>query len=88
MFTPFLVVTMGAGAPVTLAVLGLAYFSNLQRVAHALRHDTAPIYFGASYVTQREWWGIGFRVSLLTISLMGRAWVLRGGRFWAGGELR
>jgi DASS family divalent anion:Na+ symporter len=77
MFTPFLVVTIGAGAPVTLAVLGLAYFSNLSAALTHYGTTPAPIYFGARYVTQREWWSIGFRVSLLTITLwatLGMAW--------------
>jgi DASS family divalent anion:Na+ symporter len=71
MFTPFLVVTIGAGAPVGLAVLGLAYFSNLSASLTHYGTTPAPIYFGARYVSQREWWRVGFVVSLLTISLWG-----------------
>jgi DASS family divalent anion:Na+ symporter len=71
MFTPFLVVTIGAGAPATLAVLGLAYFSNLSACLTHYGTTPAPIYFGARYVTQREWWRIGFTTSVLTISIFG-----------------
>jgi DASS family divalent anion:Na+ symporter len=71
MFTPFLVVTIGAGAPVALAVLGLAYFSNLSACLTHYGTTPAPIYFGARYVSQREWWRIGFTTSLLTISIFG-----------------
>ena len=60
MFTPFLVVTIGAGAPATLAVLGLAYFSNLSASLTHYGTTPAPIYFGREYVTQRDWWRIGF----------------------------
>lgn len=78
MFTPFVVVTLGAGAPATLAVLGLAYFSNLSAGLTHYGTTPAPIYFGARYVTQREWWGIGFKVSLLNISL----WAILGVAWW------
>jgi divalent anion:Na+ symporter, DASS family len=76
MFTPFLAVTIAAGAPVALAVLGLAYYSNLSASLTHYGTTHAPIYFGARYVTQREWWRIGFRVSLVTIPLWGILGVL------------
>ncbi len=78
MFTPFLVVTLGAGAPATLAVLGLAYFSNLSAGLTHYGTTPAPIYFGARYVTQREWWRIGFVASLLTIP----TWAILGFTWW------
>lgn len=78
MFTPFVVVTIGAGAPVALAVLGLAYFSNLSACLTHYGTTPAPIYFGARYVTQREWWRIGFTTSLLTISI----WAVLGVAWW------
>lgn len=78
MFTPFLVVTLGAGAPATLAVLGLAYFSNLSAGLTHYGTTPAPIYFGARYVTQGEWWRIGFIASLITIP----AWVVLGFTWW------
>ena len=77
MFTPFLIVILAAGAPPYLAVLSLAYFSNL---AAALTHygtTPAPIYFGAGYTTQRTWWTVGLITSLITIfiwSLVGSVW--------------
>ena len=78
MFTPFLLVTIAAGAPVALAVLGLAYYSNLSAGLTHYGTTPAPIYFGAKYVTQGEWWGIGFKVSLLTITL----WATLGVLWW------
>ena len=77
MFTPFLIVILAAGAPPYLAVLSLAYFSNL---AASLTHygtTPAPIYFGAGYTTQRTWWTVGLITSLITIfvwSLVGFTW--------------
>ena len=78
MFTPFLIVILAAGAPPYLAVLSLAYFSNL---AASLTHygtTPAPIYFGAGYTSQRTWWTLGLITSLITISV----WSLVGFTWW------
>ncbi len=78
MFTPFLIVILAAGAPAYLAVLSLAYFSNL---AASLTHygtTPAPIYFGAGYTTQRTWWTLGLITSLVTIAI----WSLVGFTWW------
>jgi DASS family divalent anion:Na+ symporter len=77
MFVPFLIVILAAGAPPFLAVLSLAYFSNL---AASLTHygtTPAPIYFGAGYTSQRTWWWLGLIASITTIiiwSVVGVAW--------------
>jgi DASS family divalent anion:Na+ symporter len=78
MFVPFLIVIMAAGTPTYLAVLSLAYFSNL---AAALTHygtTPAPIYFGAGYTTQRTWWTVGLITSLITIAV----WTVVGFTWW------
>jgi DASS family divalent anion:Na+ symporter len=78
MYTPFLVVSLGAGAPPFLAALSLAYFSNL---AASLTHygtTPAPIYFGAGYVKQQTWWRLGLIASFLNIAIwvvVGFAWL-------------
>lgn len=69
MYTPFLVVTIAAGAPPMLAAVLLAYFSNLDAALTHFGTTPAPIYFGSRYVTQREWWTYGFIVSLATIAI-------------------
>ncbi len=77
MFIPFLIVLMGAGAPHIVAVLLLAYFSNLSASLTHFSTTTSPIYFGANYVTQREWWRLGLLMSFATItiwSVAGLAW--------------
>ncbi|MGQ0539911.1 MAG: DASS family sodium-coupled anion symporter, partial [Gemmatimonadaceae bacterium] len=76
MFTAFLVVILGAGAPPLLAVLLLAYFSNLSASLTHYGTTPAPIYFGARYTTQRAWWKLGFIVSLVTIAIFGSIGVL------------
>ena len=77
MFVPFLIVILAAGTPTYLAVLSLAYFSNLGASLTHYGTTPAPIYFGAGYTTQRTWWWLGLITSLTTIiiwSLVGFTW--------------
>lgn len=77
MFVPFLIVILAAGTPTYLAVLSLAYFSNLGASLTHYGTTPAPIYFGAGYTTQRTWWALGLLTSLVTIviwSLVGFTW--------------
>ena len=78
MYTPFLVVTMAAGAPPLLAVLTLAYFSNLNASLTHYGTTPAPIWFGAGYVTQRRWWWLGLLVSVPNILI----WTFVGYLWW------
>lgn len=77
MFVPFLIVILAAGAPAYLAVLSLAYFSNLGASLTHYGTTPAPIYFGAGYTTQRTWWALGLITSIVTIviwSVVGFTW--------------
>ena len=77
MFVPFLIVILAAGAPPFLAVLSLAYFSNLSASLTHYGTTPAPIYFGAGYTSQRTWWWLGFIASITTIiiwSVVGVSW--------------
>jgi DASS family divalent anion:Na+ symporter len=78
MFIPFLAVLLRSGAPPLLTVVFLAYFSNLAASLTHFGTTTAPIYFGANYVSQRDWWRLGFVVSATTISI----WTLVGLPWW------
>ncbi|HEV2914158.1 MAG TPA: DASS family sodium-coupled anion symporter [Pyrinomonadaceae bacterium] len=78
MYTPFLVVILASGAPPYLAVLSLAYFSNLDASLTHYGTTPAPIWFGAGYVNQRTWWWLGLVVSLLNISI----WMSLGPLWW------
>jgi divalent anion:Na+ symporter, DASS family len=78
MYTPFLIVILAAGAPPFLAVLSLAYFSNLGASLTHYGTTPAPIYFGAGYTTQRTWWWLGLITSLVTITI----WSLVGFTWW------
>lgn len=78
MFVPFLIVILAAGAPTYLAVLSLAYFSNLGASLTHYGTTPAPIYFGAGYTTQRTWWWLGLITSVVTITI----WSLVGFTWW------
>jgi DASS family divalent anion:Na+ symporter len=78
MYTPFLVVTLAAGAPPYLAVLSLAYFSNLDASLTHFGTTPAPIYFGSGYVKQRTWWKLGLITSFITIAI----WAAFGFTWW------
>lgn len=78
MYTPFLVVTLAAGAPAYLAVLSLAYFSNLDASLTHYGTTPGPIYFGAGYVKQQTWWRLGLIASVPNILI----WVAVGFLWW------
>jgi divalent anion:Na+ symporter, DASS family len=78
MYIPFLVVILAAGAPAYLAVLSLAYFSNLNASLTHYGTTPAPIWFGAGYVKQRTWWWLGLVVSVPNILI----WVTIGFGWW------
>jgi DASS family divalent anion:Na+ symporter len=73
MFVPFVAVLIAAGAPPMLAAVMLAYYANLSASLTNYGTTTAPIYFGAGYVTQKEWWKYGLIVSVATITIWSTA---------------
>jgi len=68
---------LALGTPPGLAVFLLLFFTNL---AAGLTHYgtlPAPIVFGAGYVSQNQWWKIGFLVSLVNLTIwlgVGMVW--------------
>jgi DASS family divalent anion:Na+ symporter len=50
-----------------MAALPLAFFSNLNAGITHYGTGSAPVYFGAGYVSQGDWWKLGFIVSLINI---------------------
>jgi DASS family divalent anion:Na+ symporter len=78
MFIPFVAVCLAAGAPPLFTVLILAYLSNLSASLTHYGTTPAPIYFGAGYTTQREWWRVGLLVSILNLLI----WGLVGPLWW------
>jgi DASS family divalent anion:Na+ symporter len=78
MYIPFLTVILAAGAPPFLAVLALTAFSNLSASLTHYGTVSGPVYFGAGYVSQRDWWRLGFVASVANISI----WTVIGFVWW------
>ena len=77
LYPGFLAAALAAGAPPLLAAFGLAYYSNLDASLTHYGTGSAPVFFGAGYVSQGTWWRVGFLVSLLNLLI----W-LGGGMLW------
>ena len=67
LYPSFLAAAVLTGAPPLLCALPLAYFSNLNACLTHYGTGSAPVYFGAGYVSQANWWKIGFIVSVVNI---------------------
>jgi len=69
LYPAFLAAALASGAPPLMASLLLAFFSNLNACLTHYGTGSAPVYFGAGYVTQGTWWKLGFLISLLNLFL-------------------
>ena len=78
MYAAFLAVAAAAGAPPYYAAIGLAVLSNLMAGLTHYATGAAPIYFGAGYIEQKDWWRIGFTCSVLNFIL----WIGIGSLWW------
>ena len=65
LYPGFLAAALAAGVPPLLAALPLAYFSSLNAGITHYGTGSAPVFFGAGYVRQGEWWRIGFLISVV-----------------------
>jgi len=61
----FLAVAVAAGAPPFLAAMSLGVLSAVMCGLTHYATGPAPIYFGAGYITQGDWWRIGFILSVV-----------------------
>jgi divalent anion:Na+ symporter, DASS family len=78
MFPAFFAVAIGLGAPPLIAALALGVFSSLNAATTHYGTGPAPIVFGAGYLTQAEWWRIGFLMSLVHLGI----WLPVGFLWW------
>ena len=67
LYPAFFTAALASGAPPMLAALPLAYFSNLDAGITHYGTGSAPVFFGAGYVRQTDWWRIGFVLSVMNI---------------------
>lgn len=78
MYAAFIAVAAACGAPLMLAVLTLAFMSNLCMSLTHYASGVSPIYFGSGYVDQGTWWKLGFIVSVINLVI----WVGAGSVWW------
>jgi DASS family divalent anion:Na+ symporter len=78
MYAPLLIVSIALGTPPELAVLTLAFFSNLFAGLTHYGSGPAPILFGVGYVSVGTWWKMGFIISCINIFI----WLVCGGLWW------
>lgn len=78
MYAPFLVILLALGTPPLLGALALGFFSNLFAGLTHYAAGTAPVYFGAGYVTLGTWWRVGGLLSVVNITIF----LVIGGLWW------
>ncbi len=77
MYPAFLAVLVAKGAPLGLLVYGFACFTNLSAGLTNYGTTPAPMFFAQEYVSFRDWWRVGFVVSLANLAIwstVGFAW--------------
>ncbi|HTS76306.1 MAG TPA: DASS family sodium-coupled anion symporter [Bryobacteraceae bacterium] len=78
MFPPFLAVLLAKGAPVGMMVFAFACFANFSAGLTNYGTTPTPLFFGQGYVSLKEWWRIGFVVSLFNLLI----WMTFGFGWW------
>jgi DASS family divalent anion:Na+ symporter len=78
LYPGFLAAAIAAGAPAMAAALPLAYFSSLDAAMTHYGTGSAPVFFGAGFVKQGEWWRVGFVMSLVNLAI----WLGVGPLWW------
>jgi DASS family divalent anion:Na+ symporter len=78
LYQPFFAAALAAGAPPMMAALALGYFSNLNASMTHYGTGSAPVFFGAGYVSQVEWWKMGFLISVVQVVI----WLGIGSIWW------
>ena len=78
MFPAFFALACALGAPPLLAAVSLGIFSNLNGSLTHYGAGPAPVIYGAGYVSQAQWWKVGFIVSLLHCLI----WIPLGFAWW------
>ncbi len=78
LYPGFLAAALAGGVPPMMAALPLAYFSNLNAAMTHYGTGSAPVFFGAGYVRQGEWWRLGFLISVINLVI----WMGIGPLWW------
>ena len=78
MFVAFSAIAISAGAPPMLTLLMIAFTSNLCMSLTHYAAGPAPVVFNTGYVTQNEWWKLGFIASVINLIIfvgIGSLWM-------------
>jgi len=78
LYGALLAVLVAAGTPPMLAAMGLAVLSALAGTLTHFGTGTAPVYFGAGYVSVKDWWRNSFFLSAVNLTV----WAVVGGIWW------
>jgi DASS family divalent anion:Na+ symporter len=78
LFPPFVALLVGIGVPPRLAVFSLLCLANLPAGLTHYGTTTGPVLFGLGYVSLRDWWRVGFLVSLANLAI----WLTVGFAWW------
>ena len=78
LYPGFLAAAVAGGIPPMLAALPLAYFSSLDAAMTHYGTGSAPVFFEAGYVSQTEWWRLGFWISVVNFAI----WMGAGSLWW------
>jgi DASS family divalent anion:Na+ symporter len=71
LYAPFLALLAAKGAPLGLVVFSFACFANLSAGLTNYGTTPSPMYYAQGYVAFRDWWRVGFLVSLCHLAVWG-----------------
>ncbi|MGC8760903.1 MAG: DASS family sodium-coupled anion symporter [Bryobacteraceae bacterium] len=71
LYAPFLALLAAKGAPLGLVVFSFACFANLSAGLTNYGTTPSPMYFAQGYVPLKDWWRVGFLVSLCHLAVWG-----------------
>jgi DASS family divalent anion:Na+ symporter len=78
LFPTFLALFIGLGINPVLAALMLSFLSILSSGLTHYGLASAPVFFGAGYMSTKTWWYLGLVMSVVYIAI----WTLAGGVWW------
>lgn len=77
MYAAFVAVAAACGVPAMLVAITFGCFANLPISLTHYGNGCGPVYFGAGYVSQGEWWRNGFIITTINVVIwltIGMAW--------------
>jgi DASS family divalent anion:Na+ symporter len=78
MFAAFFAAGIALGAPPLFLAFLLAGASSIMMTLTHYATGTSPVVFGSGYTTLKEWWKMGFIISVMNLTV----WIFVGGAWW------